>query len=98
MSVQVGVVSFQPGQSKLSGQIYWVQLAPAHTPPCLPSPYLELAPSEAIMSVTKSARSPQVATTVNLDHPESAKKVQSQDPSPVNGSSSESSRKTKGIT
>jgi hypothetical protein len=31
--MQVGVVSFQPGQSKLSGQIYWAQLAPAHTPP-----------------------------------------------------------------
>ncbi|XP_052052897.1 proton-coupled amino acid transporter 2 isoform X2 [Apodemus sylvaticus] len=53
------------------------------------------------MSVTKSAGSPQVATTVKLDlvsFSESAKKVQSQDPSPVNGSSSESSKKTKGIT
>ncbi|XP_032768875.1 proton-coupled amino acid transporter 2 [Rattus rattus] len=53
------------------------------------------------MSVTKSAGSPQVAATVKLDlvsFPESAKKVQSQDPSPVNGSSSESSEKTKGIT
>ncbi|XP_028631805.1 proton-coupled amino acid transporter 2 isoform X1 [Grammomys surdaster] len=49
------------------------------------------------MSVTKSSGSPQVATTVKLDL-ESAKKVQSQDPSPVNGSSSESSKKTKGIT
>nr|AAO74833.1 truncated SLC36A2 protein [Mus musculus]BAC39656.1 unnamed protein product [Mus musculus] len=50
------------------------------------------------MSVTKSARSPQVATPLNLDLPESAKKLQSQDPSPANGSSSESSKKTKGIT
>uniref|UniRef100_A0A8I6GDY3 Solute carrier family 36 member 2 n=1 Tax=Rattus norvegicus TaxID=10116 RepID=A0A8I6GDY3_RAT len=53
------------------------------------------------MSVTKSAGSPQVAATVKLDlvsFPESAKKVQSQDPNPVNGSSSESSEKTKGIT
>lgn len=35
--MQVGVVSFQSGQSKLFalplGQIYWAQLAPEHTPP-----------------------------------------------------------------
>lgn len=54
------------------------------------------------MSVTKSAGSPQMAaTTVKLDpvsSPEGTKKVQNQDPSVVNGSSSESSTKTKGIT
>ncbi|XP_021490284.1 proton-coupled amino acid transporter 2 [Meriones unguiculatus] len=54
------------------------------------------------MSVTKSSGSPQIAaTTVKLDpvpSPEGTKKVQNQDPSLVNGSSSESSTKTKGIT
>lgn len=53
------------------------------------------------MSVTKSAGDPQVATTIKLDlvsSPERTKKVQSQDPSLGNGSASESSKKTKGIT
>lgn len=53
------------------------------------------------MSATKSAVDPQVGTTIKLDlvsSPESTKKVQSQDPSLGNGSSSESSKKTKGIT
>ena len=53
------------------------------------------------MSVTKSAGDPQVATTIKLDlvaSPESTKKVQSQDPSLGNGSASESSKKTNGIT
>ncbi|CAO2643138.1 Proton-coupled amino acid transporter 2 [Lemmus lemmus] len=53
------------------------------------------------MSATKSAGDPQVATTIKMDlvsSPESTKKVQSQDFSLGNGSSSESSKKTKGIT